>query len=198
MTGRCKHLQLVKKCGKWWEIQSAQIDERPASDASSEPSSDTGLDNPQVINDIEIDMNESELYKEWEGEVSSIPETTDEGLFSRTGAVKLDDTCVEDYPGAALVMDTGPNLYDQLWDSDEHYKYREVGGPYYPFAGHVEWEVVQWLNSLDVPMEKINGFFDLTYVCSILLSYIELFLTNNIGERPAIFLFVCPRTEVAH
>ena len=150
MAGRSKHLQLVKKCGKWWEIRSAQIDERPASDASSEPSSDTGLDNPQVNEDIEIDMNESELYKEWEQptrKVSSVLETTDEGLVSRTGD-KLDDTCIEDYHGAALVVDAGPNLYDQLWDSDEYYEYREVGGPYYPFAGHVEWEVVQWLNSL--------------------------------------------------
>ena len=93
----------------------------------------------------------------------------DEDLLPQTGN-RL-DLFVEEYYGAAQVKDTGPNLYDQAWESDEFYEHRKLGGPYYPFAGHVEWEVVQWLNSLDVPMEKIDRFFDLNYV-SLLKSHI--------------------------
>ena len=74
------------------------------------------------------------------------------------------DVFVEEYQGAAQVIDVGLNLYDQLWESDEHYESRKVGGSYYPFAGDIEWEVVQWLHSLDVPMKKIDRFFELTYV----------------------------------
>ena len=131
---------------------------------SSELSSDTGLDDQQATNNIEIDINEPTLY-EWAHditEIPSMPETMDEDLLSqkRNGL----DVFVEEYHGAAQVKDTGPNLYDQLWDSDEYYEHRKLGGPYYPFSGYVEWEVVQWLNSLDVPMEKVDRFFDPDYV----------------------------------
>lgn len=41
---------------------------------------------------------------------------------------------------------------------------RKQGGPYYPFSGAMEWELVEWLQTLDVPMERIDQFFKLAYV----------------------------------
>ena len=165
----------MDKCGKWWRTRSEQIDERcPAtrSDTSSEPSSDIGMDDSQVLEDIEVDINEPAFY-EWEqpeGKSLGTLEATDKDLFSQTDDLKP-YVLIENYHGAAQVVDTGPNLFDQLWDSDEYYECRKLGRPYYPFAGYIEWEVVQWLNSLDVPMEKIDRFFDLSYVSFMQFSY---------------------------
>ena len=121
-------------------------------------------------------MSEPALHDRWEqtvGERLGTPETANEDLFSRAGD-RL-DVFVEEFHGAAQIIGAGPSLYDQLWDSDKYYECRKLGGPYYPFAGKVEWEVVQWLNSLDVPMEKIDCFFDLSYVSSIQVPSVHFF-----------------------
>ena len=156
----------MEKCGRWWRIRSEQSAERhPASDTSSEPSSDAGPDNSQIPDDADVNISEPELqeWEEPEEEIPSISESAGEGLFSQTGSDKP-DIFVEDYHGAARIIDTGPNLFDRLWESDEYHEFRRLGGPFYPFSGLIEWEVVQWLSSLDVPMEKIDHFFDLSYV----------------------------------
>ena len=187
----------MEKCGKWWGIHSQLINEKHASDVSSELSSDTGLDDQQVTNDIEIDMNEPTSY-EWTHDITEVPsmsETMNEDLFSQKHN-RL-DVFVEEYNGAAQVKDTGPNLYDQLWDSDEYYGHRMLGGPYYPFSGYVEWEVVQWLNSLDVPMEKIDRFFDLDYV-SLMKYHISASANRTPGQGSAVLLHLCPRTQDAN
>ena len=196
-TGRFKHLQLVQKCGKWWGIHSQLIDEKRANDVSSELSSDTGLDDQQVTNTIEMDISEPILYK-WAHDNTEVPnmsETVDEDLPSQQ--YNRLDVFVEEYHGAAQVQYTGPNLYDQLWDSDEYYEHRKLGGPYYPFSGYVEWEVVQWLNSLDVPMEKIDRFFDLNYV-SLMKYCVSASSNKTPGQEPAILLHFCPRTQDAN
>ena len=188
----------MQKCGKWWGIHSQLIDEKRASDVSSELSSDIGLDDQQVTNSIEIDINEPTLYK-WahdNTEVYDMPEAMDEDLLSQKHN-RLDVFVEVEYHGAAQVEHTGPNLYDQLWDSDEYYEHRKLGGPYYPFSVYVEWEVVQWLNSLDVPMEKIDRFFDLTYV-SLMKYHISASANKTPGQRPAILLHLCPRTQDAN
>ena len=123
------------------------------------------MDDSQVLEDIEVDISEPALH-EWEqpeGKSLGTSEVADKDLFSQMDDLKS-HVLMENHHGAAQVVDTGPNLFDQLWDSDEYYECRKLGGPYYPFAGYIEWEVVQWLNSLDVPMEKIDRFFNLSYV----------------------------------
>ena len=70
----------------------------------------------------------------------------------------------EEFDGAARVIGEGDDIYTNLWQSDEHHASRKSGGPYYPFSGEVEWEVVQWLHSLDASIEQINRFFKLKYV----------------------------------
>ena len=62
------------------------------------------------------------------------------------------DIITEEYNGAAKVIGKDKNLFDQLWDNDEYYERRNAGCPYYPFSGPVEWELVQWLQSLDIPI----------------------------------------------
>ena len=148
------------------------MDERhAASDTSSEPSSDAGFDNSQIRDDMEVDISGPELqgWEQPEEEIPGISESAGENLNLQTG--DKPDIFAEYYHGAARIIDTGPNLFDQLWDSDEHYECRKLGGPFYPFAGHIEWEVVQWLSSLDVPMEKIDQFFNLSYVSLVQALY---------------------------
>lgn len=70
----------------------------------------------------------------------------------------------EEYSGAAEIVEESSNLYAQIWEADELHEDRSVAGPYYPFSGCMEWEVVEWLHSLRVPMDKIDQFFDLSYV----------------------------------
>ena len=73
---------------------------------------------------------------------------------------------VEEYPEAARVINESKHLYAQVWEGDKLYESRKIGGTFYPFSGSMEWEVVEWLHSLDVPMEKIDRFFGLEYVSS--------------------------------
>ena len=74
---------------------------------------------------------------------------------------------VEEYPEAAQIIDVSKDLYSQIWEGDKLYESRKIGGPFYPFSGLMEWEVVEWLHSLDVPMERIDRFFELEYVSSV-------------------------------
>ena len=109
------------------------------------------------------------------------------------------DVFVEEYQGAAQILDKGPNLYDQLWESDDHFESRKVGGPYYPFSGEIEWEVVQWLHSLDVPMKKIDSFFELLYVSSMQnLAYILTYIEDGLGEKQTILFFQRPGAQESH
>lgn len=198
-TGRFKHRQQVEKCDRWWRVQE-QIDKRRSSTTSSEPSSDVEVEDPQKCEEVAVEAIEPAEYEEW-GQpfeetydalqtigVDSLPLTDD----------KL-DVFVEEYQGAVQIIDEGPNLYDQLWESDEHFESRKVGGPYYPFSGEIEWEVVQWLHSLDVPMKKIDRFFELLYVSSMrILPYILTDTVDGLGEKPAILFFLRPGAQESH
>ena len=74
------------------------------------------------------------------------------------------DVITEEFDGAAQVIGEGDDIYTNLWRSDEHYASRKSCGPYYPFSGEVEWEMVQWLHSLNASIDEINQFFKLKYV----------------------------------
>lgn len=69
-----------------------------------------------------------------------------------------------EYDGAAKIVSDGDDLYTQIWESDPLYKQRRHCNAYYPFSGVVEWEIVQWLHSLDVSLDRLNNFFKLRYV----------------------------------
>ena len=83
---------------------------------------------------------------------------------ARSTFISSNNIVIEEYQGAALTFAKGDNLYSQIWKSDEYYGSRKTGGPHYPFSGPTEWEMVQWLHSLNAPMEKIDQFFNLRYV----------------------------------
>ena len=71
---------------------------------------------------------------------------------------------VEKYPGAAETIGIGPNMYTQRLEADEHSESRRIAGPWYPFAGRVDWELAKWLNSSHLSMDKINEFLDDSHV----------------------------------
>ena len=79
------------------------------------------------------------------------------------------DIIVEEYPGAAIIIEKGHNLYSRIIAADEHSEKRKIAGPFYPFSGQKDWEMYKWLSSLRGPMEKIDEFFRLPYVYFSLL-----------------------------
>ena len=83
---------------------------------------------------------------------------------STTGASTKSSVFVQEYSGAAMVIDKGHNLYLRNVVTDEHHEKRKIAGPFYPFSGKEDWDTFKWLSSLHVPMEKVDEFFNLPYV----------------------------------
>ena len=79
------------------------------------------------------------------------------------------DVIVEEYPGAGRIKGRGCSAYMQLLKVDEHVGQRDIAGLWYPFSCREEWQVFRWLSSLRVPMSKVNEFFNLDYVSTLLL-----------------------------
>ena len=101
---------------------------------------------------------------------------------------------VENYPGAAEIINTGPNMYAQLLEADsEHSEGRGIVGPWYPFAGRAEWELAKWLNSAHLSMNKMDEFLRLDYVSST-----TLIITLELLERAVIVLFARCGNRVFH
>lgn len=75
----------------------------------------------------------------------------------------------ENFPEAAMVVGRGHNLYSRNIFTDEHCEKRKIAGPFYPFSGKEDWDTFKWLSSLQVPMEKLDEFFELPYVYHFLL-----------------------------
>ena len=76
---------------------------------------------------------------------------------------------VERYPGAAKTIGIGPNMYMQQLAADEHSESHKIAGPWYPFAGRVDWELAKWLNSSHLSMDKIDEFLRLEHVSTPLI-----------------------------
>ena len=179
MAGRAKHLGMSAVCKRWWvEYQDAlrkTIRQLSPDESSSEVGSDEYICSPNGC-DEDVPM---ELDQEWEGSLgceTCCTQDAEEAEFTSSlsgidlhSAEVINATesliSVEEYPGAAQVVSESNNLFTQIWESDKLYESRKIGGSFYPFSGSREWEVVEWLHSLDVPMEKIDRFFDLEYVC---------------------------------
>ena len=144
---------------------------QPTSDeSSSEVGSDEGTQEPMSLDQGPgyCEGHDDDATKHpgiEDSEFTSSPSGIDLRSAELIGAAEPAVTA-EEYPGAAQAIGKSKNLYAQIWESDKLYESRKIGGVFYPFSGSVEWEVVEWLHSLDVPMEKIDRFFDLEYVSS--------------------------------
>ena len=177
MAGRAKHMGMSEMCKKWWDIFSKDAKERALWEPPVGPSSEVGSDDDcyrlsacsdTALEDLVFDagMNSQEDTDSEAGNnahFTSLPWGVDHNpadIFDEEGlAIKT-----EEFPGAARVFSEEKNLFTQLWESDGLYQMRKQGGPYYPFSGAMEWEVAEWLQTLDVPMERIDQFFKLAYV----------------------------------
>ena len=102
-------------------------------------------------------VEETRTFMERDNE--EIPSTTNVG----------NNVFTENFPEAAMVVGKGHNLYLRNIFADEHRDKRKIAGPFYPFSGKEDWNTFKWLNSLQVPMEKLDEFFELPYVCHFLL-----------------------------
>ena len=90
---------------------------------------------------------------------------------SRFSDASANSLFVENYPGAADIIGTGPNMYAQRLEADsEHSEGREVIGAWYPFAGRAEWELAKWLNSAHLSMNKVDELLRLDYVSTTLIA----------------------------
>ena len=119
---------------------------------------------------------------------------SEDSRFSNASANSL---FVENYPGAADIIDTGPNMYAQRLEADsEHSGGREVVGPWYPFAGRVEWELAKWLNSANLSMNKIDEFLRLDYVSTTVI--IALFTDRLPDAETRTFVHFIQRIEAAY
>ena len=108
------------------------------------------------------------------------PEVEDNYDFLAGGALTLDTAYedpgisnvsaasifIEKYHGAAETMGIGPNMYTQRLEADEHSESRRIAGPWYPFAGKMDWELAKWLNSSHLSVDKIDEFLRLDLVSS--------------------------------
>ena len=77
---------------------------------------------------------------------------------------------VEGHPGASKTVGIGPNMYTQRLEADEHSESRKIAGPWYPFAGRVDWELAKWLNSSHLSMDKIDEFLRLDHVSTSIVT----------------------------
>ena len=80
----------------------------------------------------------------------------------------MSDIVIEEYPGAAEIKSQGRDLFAQVLADDEHRERRNIVGIWWPFSCREDWQVFKWLSSLHAPMEKIDEFFHLDYVRSLL------------------------------
>ena len=138
-------------------------------DESSEVGSDEERISQSTSEDIPLNLNDSLMDGEWqnfEEETRSGRVDVEEMPCLGTGG---NDIVVEEYPGAAIIIGDGQNLYSRIIAADEHSEKRKIAGPFYPFSGQKDWEMYKWLSSLRGPMEKIDEFFRLPYVYFSLL-----------------------------
>lgn len=188
-------------CRKWWQVISKDAKSRGLPNLIVASSSEVGSDNDCYYltacnDDVSVDL-------ELDTDANGIPTTryfneemdTDyyhENFTSLPWGVELRPAdaiseaepiiTVEEFTGAAHVYGECKNLYTHIWENDKLYEKRKQGGPYYPFSGAMEWEVVEWLQTLDVPMERIDRFFQLDYVCFLSTSgfiYVDILIQNN-------------------
>ena len=180
-TGRAKHMNAYDTCRRWWEAFSKNAREQALQKSTNESSSEVGSDDDcyrltdtvTMIDDgLEVGANlqdheETETFGTHDDDFTISPW----GVVFRPADV-IDEAArepiitIEEFTGAARVYGEYKNLYTQIWESDELFEQRRKSGPFYPFSGAMEWEMVEWLQTLNVPMERIDHFLGLSYVRS--------------------------------
>ena len=203
MAGRAKHMETSEKCRKWWQTFSKDAKAKGLQDQNVASSSEVGSDNDShcltacnvdvsVGLELDTDANgiptsnlndetNTDVLQVDHGNFTSLPWGVDLRPADAISEAELIIT-VEEFTGAAHIFDECKNLYTHIWENDGLYEKRKQGGPYYPFSGAMEWEVVEWLQTLDVPMERIDHFFQLDYVCFLSTSdfiYADVLIQNN-------------------
>lgn len=203
MAGRAKHMETSEKCRKWWQTFSKDAKAKGLQDQNVASSSEVGSDNDcyclttcddDVLMDLDLDTDAignptGNLNEETDTDMpdyenfTSLPWGVDLRPADTISEAEPIIT-VEEFTGAAHVYGECKNLYTHIWENDRLYERRKQGGPYYPFSGAMEWEVVDWLQTLDVPTERIDRFFQLNYVRSLSTSgsdfiYVDLLIQSN-------------------
>ena len=176
MAGRAKHLGTSIICKRWWEMYLDDLRETSLQLTPYKSSSEVGSDEEVTQEPMSLDQGPG-YYEEHDDEATEHPGIEDSEFTSSPSGIDLRSAeligaaepaiTAKEYPGAAQAVGESKNLYAQIWESDKLYESRKIGGAFYPFSGVMEWEVVEWLHSLDIPMEKIDHFFELEYVSSI-------------------------------
>ena len=181
MAGRARHLGKSIICKQWWEEYLDALKRSTLQSTLEELSSEIGSDEECIypmngcdedipMEPVDQELEDSSCYGNYGAEAEDAEFTSSpSGIELHSNSAVLTDATeslisVEEYPGAAQVIGESKNLFTQIWESDKLYESRKIGGSFYPFSGSKEWEVVEWLHSLDVPMERIDRFFELEYV----------------------------------
>ena len=178
MAGRAKHLGTSIICKRWWEMYLDDLREMSLQLTPDKSSSEVGSDDegtfPPDGCEVPMDLDEELGNEILDDELTERLSTKDVEFTASPSGIDLHSAglliaaeslvSVEEYPEAAQIIDVSKDLYSQIWEGDKLYGSRKIGGPFYPFSGFMEWEVVEWLHSLDVPMERIDRFFKLNYV----------------------------------
>lgn len=171
-------------CSLWWHAYLDSLLKKSAHPAvlsessSSEVGSDENYSEDYCAGGTPMDLDTEWEDRSWDEGIGEEPEYTlsfeddDEftsspmGIDCAADPIDVAETplYVEEYAGAAEVMEERKDIFGQIWETDRYYGSRKIGGPHYPFSGSIEWEVVEWLHSLAVPMDRIDRFFNLEYV----------------------------------
>ena len=185
MAGRAKHLGTSIICKRWWEMYLDDLRETSLQLTPDKSSSEVGSDDEGTFPldgcEVPMDLDEELGNEILDDELTERLSTEDVEFTASPSGIDLRSAglligaeslvSVEEYPEAAQIIDESKDLYSQIWEGDKLYESRKIGGPFYPFSGFMEWEVVEWLHSLDVPMERIDRFFKLDYVRSWLTKW---------------------------
>ena len=138
---------------------------------TSEVASDEEYGLPPASEDVIMDIDFPTVNDKWHCFAGGEPISAGNvERPSRCDVAELDVT-VEEYLGADRIKGQGCNTYTQLLRTDEHSEQRSVSGVWYPFACREEWQVFRWLSSLRVSMDRVDEFFGLDYVSSLLLTH---------------------------
>lgn len=76
-----------------------------------------------------------------------------------------EDGITERFEGAGKKTGEGYDLLSALAAADRFKEQRRIN-PYYPFSCKTEWDVVKWLSSLSVSMNRIDEYLKSDYVRS--------------------------------
>lgn len=164
LQGRNQHYNLRQRCKQHWLNHLRRQESVPNDALNFNESNDVTV----LASDLQSDLDTEDEADELQDQHFLVDESPmlwdiSEDLNSLDGSTRT-SSFIEEFPGAAKVIGKGLNLYARLLQRDEHRTNRDIAGLWYPFAGHVEWQLVKWLSSLQIPMAKIDEFLQMDYV----------------------------------